>query len=37
MFSRVNKWNHGFSFIEHDIKTGDYYLNNLKIIKGKLF
>jgi len=37
MFARVNKWNHGFSYVEHDIKTGEYILQNLKIIKGKVY
>ncbi len=37
MFSRINKWNHGFSYVELDIKTGEYQLQNLKIIKGKVF
>jgi len=37
MFARVNKWNQGFSYVEHDIKTGDYNLQNLKIIKGKVY
>jgi predicted phosphodiesterase len=33
----VNKWNHGFCYVEHNLKTGDYLLHNLKIIKGKVF
>jgi predicted phosphodiesterase len=37
MFARVNKWNQGLSFCELDIKTGDYELDNLKIINGKIF
>jgi len=37
MFARVNKWNQGFSFVEHDIKSGNYNLQNLKIIKGKVY
>lgn len=37
MFARVNKWNLGFSYVEHDIKTGEYILHNLKIIKGKVY
>lgn len=37
MFARVNKWNLGFSYVEHDIKTGEYVLHNLKIIKGKVY
>lgn len=37
MFARVNKWNHGFSYVEHNIKTGEYRLENLKIIDGKVY
>lgn len=37
MFARINKWNHGFSYVEHEIKTGEYVLHNLKIIKGKVY
>lgn len=37
MFARVNKWNQGFVYVEHNIKTGDYILNNLKIINGKVY
>lgn len=33
----INKWNYGFCHIEHDVKTGDYTLHNLKIIKGKVY
>lgn len=37
MFARVNKWNLGFSYVEHDINSGEYHLHNLKIIKGKIY
>lgn len=37
MYARVNKWNHGFSYVEHDIKTGEYNLLNLKIHKGRIY
>ena len=37
MFARVNKWNLGFSFVELDIKTGNYRLDNLKIINNQVF
>jgi len=37
MFARVNKWNHGFGYVDLDVKTGDYVLQNLKIINGKIF
>lgn len=33
----INKWNLGFAFCEMDIKAGDYELDNLKIINGKIF
>jgi hypothetical protein len=36
-YMRINKWNLGFSYCELDIKSGDYVLHNLKIIKGKIF
>lgn len=29
MFARINKWNLGFSNIRHDIKTGDYEIDNI--------
>lgn len=37
MFARVNKWNQGFAYVELDIKTGEYKLENLKIINGKIY
>lgn len=37
MFARVNKWNLGFSFVELDIKTGNYRLDNLKIINNQVY
>jgi predicted phosphodiesterase len=33
----INKHNHGFAYVEHEIKTGNYTLHNLKIIKGKVY
>lgn len=33
----INKWNLGFSHVEHNIKTGEYMLHNKKIIKGKIY
>ena len=33
----INRWNQGFSYIEHDIKSGDYMLHNHVIIKGKVY
>lgn len=37
MYMPVNKHNHGFSFCELQIKTGEYSLDNLKIVKGKIY
>lgn len=36
-FSSVNKWNHGASYIDLDVKTGEYELENFKIINGKIY
>ena len=36
-YMRINKHNHGFAYIEHDFNTGEYHLENLKIIKGKVY
>lgn len=33
----INKWNLGFSYVECNVKTGQYHLENLKIIKGKVY
>lgn len=33
----INKWNLGFAYVEHEIKSGDYELHNLKIINGKVY
>jgi len=33
----INKWNLGFAFCEMNLKTGEYELENLKIIKGKIY
>jgi predicted phosphodiesterase len=33
----INKHNHGFAYVDHDIKSGNYTLHNLKIIKGKVY
>jgi predicted phosphodiesterase len=33
----INRHNLGFAYIDHDIKTGEYQLENLKIIKGKIY
>lgn len=37
LYMPINKWNQGFSHVDLDIKTGDYHLHNLKIIKGKIY
>ena len=37
LFMPINKWNHGFCIVDLDIKTGDYELENLKVIKGKVY
>lgn len=36
-FAVINKWGHGFAYCEQNIKTGDYMLENLKIINGKIY
>lgn len=36
-YARINKWNHGFAIVDHDIKTGEYQLTNYKIINGKIY
>jgi len=33
----INKWNHGFCYVELDVKTGEYHLENKQIIKGKVY
>lgn len=33
----INKWNHGFAYVDHDLPTGEYKLDNLKIINGKVY
>lgn len=37
MYARINRWGHGFAYIEHDLPTGEYRLENLKIINGKVY
>lgn len=37
MYMPINKWNHGFAYVELDIKSGEYHLHNLRIIKGKIY
>lgn len=33
----INKWNLGFSFVELNVKTGEYHLHNKRIIKGRVY
>ena len=37
MFARVNKWNLGFVYVDHEISNGEYVLYNKVIINGKVF
>lgn len=32
----INKWNHGFAFVNVDHKSGEYEVNNLRIVKGQI-
>lgn len=35
-YMRINQWTHGLAYIEQD-KSGEYELENLKIINGKIY
>ena len=37
LFAPINKWNLGFAYVELNIKTGEYILENKKIVKGKVY
>lgn len=37
LYMPINKHNLGFAYCEVNIKTGHYHLENLKIIKGKIY
>lgn len=37
LYMPLNKWGLGFSYVEHDVKTGEYHLHNKQIIKGKIY
>lgn len=37
LFAPINKWNLGFAYVELNIKTGEYFLENKKIVKGKIY
>jgi predicted phosphodiesterase len=35
MKNRPNKWSHGFATVELDTGTGDFYIDSIKIVKGR--
>lgn len=37
LYMPINKWNLGFSYVEHEIKTGQFIIHNLKIINGRVY
>ena len=37
MFMPINKWNLGFSYVELNIKTDEYFLHNKKIVNNKIY
>jgi predicted phosphodiesterase len=37
LYMPINKWNLGFSYVELDLKTGEYHLQNKKIVKNKIY
>jgi predicted phosphodiesterase len=37
LYMPINKHNLGFAYCELNIKTGEYHLENLKIVKGKIY
>jgi predicted phosphodiesterase len=37
MFMPINKWNLGFAYVDLNIATGEYFLENKKIVKGKVY
>jgi predicted phosphodiesterase len=37
MFMPINKWNLGFAYVDLNIATGEYVLENKKIVKGKIY
>jgi predicted phosphodiesterase len=37
MFMPINKWNLGFSYVELNIKTDEYFLDNKKIVNNKVY
>jgi hypothetical protein len=37
LYMPINKHNLGFAYVEINIKTGEYILENKKIVKGKIY
>jgi len=37
LYMPINKWNLGFSYVEHEIKSGQFIIHNLKIINGRVY
>lgn len=37
IYMPINKWGHGFAYVRHFLKSGNYHLRNLQIIKGKVY
>jgi len=37
LFAPINKWNLGFAYVELNIKTGEYFLENKKIVNNKVY
>ena len=37
LYMPINKWNLGFSYVEHEIKTGQFIIHNLKVINGRVY
>jgi predicted phosphodiesterase len=37
MYMPINRWNLGFAYVRHFLKSGNYNLRNLRIIKGKVY
>ena len=37
LYMPINKWNLGFSYVEHEVKTGQFIIHNLKIINGRVY
>ena len=37
LFAPINKWNLGFAYVELNIKTDEYFLENKKIVNNKVY